>query len=295
MKLTQLKYFLTVCKYGSFSSASKALFVSQPAISQAIRDLESEYNIVLFLRNNNHLELTDDGKWLQQKADNLMRQAEDLRKDLIARAENRLAVKIGIAPMLGNMLFYPIINDMQKQLPDIVLDVKEAGSLEVRRWLERGTIDLGLCLLDCMDLSKVNYSKLDERELKLCVPKSHPLAHRTSVSFDELAKHQICMLGEDSYQNALIKRKFDDANVKPNVLLYSSQLSSLFTLLSHGNCCGFMLDGLVGQDYVLVSMQDPIMLQIGLVWNAKLPDYSHVNHVRRYLKRALKGTQPTIT
>ena len=113
MKLTQLKYFLAVCKCGSFSGASKVLFVSQPAISQAIRDLEREYNIVLFSRNNNHLELTDDGKWLQQKADNLLRQAEDLRNDLIARAENRLAVKIGVAPMIGNMLLYPRIADMQ--------------------------------------------------------------------------------------------------------------------------------------------------------------------------------------
>ena len=208
MKLTQLKYFLAVCKYGSFSSASKSLFVSQPAISQAIRDLENEYNIVLFLRNNNHLELTDDGKWLQQKADILMRQAEDLRKDLIARAENRLAVKIGVAPMIGNMIFYPLINDMQNQLSDIILDVKEAGSLEIRRWLDRSTIDLGLCLLDCMDLSKFSYVKLNDLELKLCVHKSHPLALKKSVSFQELSKHQLCLLGEDSYQNTLIKKKF---------------------------------------------------------------------------------------
>lgn len=288
MKLTQLKYFLAVCKCGSFSGASKVLFVSQPAISQAIRDLEREYNIVLFSRNNNHLELTDDGKWLQQKADNLLRQADDLRNDLIARAEKRLAVKIGVAPMIGNMLFYPGIADMQKQLPDIVLDVKEAGSLEIRRWLDRGAIDLALCLLDCVDLGKFSYTKLNDFELKLCVHKSHPLAHRTTISFQELAKHQICMLGEDSYQNTLLKHKFEEAGAKPNVLMYSSQLSSLFTLLSHGNCCGFMLDGSVGDDYVLVSMEEPIILQIGLVWDAKLPDYSHVNLVRRYLKRTLK-------
>lgn len=289
MKLTQLKYFLTVCKYGSFSSASKALFVSQPAISQAIRDLESEYNIVLFLRNNNHLELTDDGKWLQQKADNLLRQAEDLRKDLIARAESRLVVKIGVAPMIGNMMFYPIINDMQKQLSDIVLDVKEAGSLEIRRWMERGAIDLGLCLLDCVDLTRFHHTQICELELKLCVHKTHPLAQHKTISFAELSKYQICMLGEDSYQNTLIKSKFELANVKPNVLMYSSQLSSLFTLLSNGNCCGFMLDGFVGDEYVLVSMEEPIMLQIGLVWDAKLPEHSHINRVRRYLKRALKN------
>ena len=217
-----------------------------------------------------------------------MRQAEDLRKDLIARAENRLAVKIGVAPMIGNMIFYPLINDMQNQLPDIILDVKEAGSLEIRRWLDCGTIDLGLCLLDCMDLSKFSYVKLNDLELKLCVHKSHPLALKKSVSFQELSKHQLCLLGEDSYQNTLIKKKFEQAGAKPNVLMYSSQLSSLLTLLSHGGCAGFMLEGYVGEDFVLVSMDDPIMLQIGLVWNGKLPEYSHVNRVRRYLKRALK-------
>ncbi len=291
MKLTQLKYFLEVCKHGSFSNASKALFVSQPAISQAIRDLEKEYNVVLFLRHNNHLELTEDGKWLQQKADHLLRQADDLRKDLLARAENRLVVKIGVAPMLGNMYFYPGINEMQKQLSDIVLDVKEAGSLEISRWMERGSIDLGFCLLDCLDLSKISYKKLNDLELKLCVHKSHPLANRTSITFSELSNYQICMLGEDSYQNFLIKQKFDEANVKPNVLMYSSQLSSLFTLLSYGNCCGFMLEGFGGSDYVLISMEQPIMLQVGLVWDAKLPEYSHVHKVRRYLRNTFKKRQ----
>ncbi|MGN1040406.1 MAG: LysR substrate-binding domain-containing protein [Candidatus Fimimonas sp.] len=295
MKIAQLRYFLAVCKHGSFSNASKTLFVSQPAISQAIRDLENEYNVVLFLRNNNHLELTDDGKWLQQKAENLLRMVDELSRDLIDRAEKRLVVKTGVAPMIGNLYFYPMLNDMQKQLPDLVLDVKEAGSLEIRRWLETGTIDFGFCLLDCVDLSKYNYTVLNELELKLCVHKTHPLANKGSVSFAQLANHQICLLGEDSFQNKLIKQKFEQANVKPNVLMYSSQLSSIFTLLSYGICCAFMFDGLVSDDYVLLSMDDPIFLKIGMIWDPKLPDYSPVHRVRRFVRGAFKKFNSSIT
>ena len=67
MKLVQLKYFLAVCKYGTFSGAAKDLFISQPAISQTIRELESEYHVRLFDRTNNRLVVTASGFWQRRK------------------------------------------------------------------------------------------------------------------------------------------------------------------------------------------------------------------------------------
>lgn len=289
MKLIQIRYFLAVCKYGTFANASKALFVSQPAVSQSIRELEKEYNILLFSRNNNRLVLTEDGKWFQYKCENLLRIADDLENDLKERFEQRRVVKIGVAPMAGNIFFYPIINDMRKHLEDIVPDVREAGSLEINRWIEVGAIDLGYGLINCIDNLKTNYYKLNDAELKFCVHKSHPLASYKELEFKDLENYKICMLGNDSYQNTLLTNKFKDEGIKPNVLMYSSQISSIITMLSYGNCGAFMFDGIVNDEqFVSISMKEPIILSLGIIWNNLSQDFIHVNTVRKYLINAFE-------
>lgn len=133
MKLIQLKYFMSACKCGNFSEAAKNMFVSQPAISQAIRDLEREYSVRLFDRNNNRLFITEDGKWLYDKAELLLQIADEISAELHARSQNKSYVKIGLAPMAGNIYFYSIINRMIKDNFNITPEFIFCRSGSVRR------------------------------------------------------------------------------------------------------------------------------------------------------------------
>ena len=71
MTLNQLKYFCTACRTHSITKAAEELFATQPTISIAIKDLEAEFNIILFTRNGNHLELPSSGEVFYEKAKNL--------------------------------------------------------------------------------------------------------------------------------------------------------------------------------------------------------------------------------
>ena len=64
MKLLQLKYFQTICKYNNITRASNELHVSQPSLSNVIRDLEEEFGVTLFQRLSKGLSLTEEGKVL---------------------------------------------------------------------------------------------------------------------------------------------------------------------------------------------------------------------------------------
>ena len=64
MNINQLVYFVTVVKYNNITKAAKELYISQPAISLAIKDLEKEFGLTLFKRKNNVLTLTQHGKYL---------------------------------------------------------------------------------------------------------------------------------------------------------------------------------------------------------------------------------------
>lgn len=289
MKLIQLRYFMSVCKYSSFSTAARNMYVSQPAISQAIRELESEFNIRLFDRINNRLVITDDGKWLYKMAEDLLRRTEEIEDELRARSVNKRCVRIGIAPMAGNIYFYPILNDMRNELTNVILDVREAGSLEIRGWLESNAIDLGLCLLDNFSSDRISMNKLTDVELKFCVHKSHPLANKKSLTLSDIAKHRICMLREDSYQNIFIKRLFEQAGEQLQVMMYSSQLNSIMTMLSYGNCGAFLFDGIVkDSSFITIPLNPNIKLSLGMVWDNQQQETAPVSQVLKYISSCFK-------
>ncbi|MFR3347575.1 MAG: LysR family transcriptional regulator, partial [Christensenellales bacterium] len=72
MKISQLRYFMTVCRYNNITKAAEELYVSQPAISSSIKDLETEFGVKLFYRQNNKLLLTDEGEYFLDKVTDIL-------------------------------------------------------------------------------------------------------------------------------------------------------------------------------------------------------------------------------
>ena len=101
MTLNQLKYFCTACRTRSITKASERQFKSaeysvtiiaydampetQPTISIAIKDLEAEFNIILFARNGNHLELTSAGETFYEKAKDLLKHSTEMQNEFSFR------------------------------------------------------------------------------------------------------------------------------------------------------------------------------------------------------------------
>ena len=82
MKLIQLEYFCAVSRYHSITQAAQKLYVTQPAISSAIRELEKEFSINLFTRSKNHLTLTTEGEAFYQKASTLLATIHETESEL---------------------------------------------------------------------------------------------------------------------------------------------------------------------------------------------------------------------
>lgn len=105
MKIIQLEYFCAVSQYHSITKAAQKLFVTQPAISNAIRELEKEFSVNLFSRFNNHLTLTREGELFYQKADALLQTIRQTSSQLYDLGKQVLPVKIGIPPLLSTLFF----------------------------------------------------------------------------------------------------------------------------------------------------------------------------------------------
>ena len=107
MKLTQLEYFCTAVQCGSITQAAKKLYVTQPAISGAIRELEKEFSVALFTHSRNKLSLTEDGQRFYDRAEQLLREVSTATQQLHDLGTLSQPVCVGIPPLRPAPIRHP--------------------------------------------------------------------------------------------------------------------------------------------------------------------------------------------
>ena len=110
MKIVQLEYFCTVSQYHSITQAAQKLYVTQPAISNAIKELEKEFSVSLFVRSKNHLTLTTEGELFYQKARELLASIKQTTQQFYDLGKQIPPIRIGIPPLLSTIFFQSILS-----------------------------------------------------------------------------------------------------------------------------------------------------------------------------------------
>jgi DNA-binding transcriptional LysR family regulator len=269
MKIIQLRYFKAVATYLNFTKAAEKCFVSQPAISAAIKDLEEEYDVQLFHRDNNKLILTEEGEVFLSRCNYLLDYVDKTEVIMKDMGKKYNLIKIGIPPMIGTFIFPSIYKAFMQKYPNVEIELFEAGSVSVRKAVEMNAIDLGIAILNEVPLEKFNYLKTTETELHFFVSKNHPLAKKEVITLKDLNNEKIILLKSDSYQNMKVKERFKQNNIELNVMLYTSQINMIVEMLSYGNVGAFLFKeiGNYYNDLVSIPLDEPIKIEIGLLWN----------------------------
>ncbi len=269
MTILQMKYFIAVCEHGSLTAASKALFVTQPALSTAINQLEKMYNLKLFERKNHGLVLTPDGEFFYEKAKLILNSLDIFDKDLKDLAQNKHTLRIGVPPMIGSFLFPKIYNQYMLLHPDAKFEIWEEGSLSIRQKIQSKALDIGFSILN--DSSNENYEKEDiiETELLYCVNRHNPIRSKQKVTIDDIKDEPIILLKEGFFQNKLINQLYKDVDVEPKIILVSSQLSVIRNFVKMNAGGAFLMRELIDKDdpeIIGLPFVSPLTLKIGLIW-----------------------------
>lgn len=145
MELRQLRYFAAVATHENFSKAARQLYIAQPALSRSIRLLEEELGVRLFERHLRGATLTPEGRALLDRADFLLRAADDIRRDLHdAQAAPSGPVIIGMTPNFAAMVGAELAHEVRQTYPRAQLRIVEAYSPDLRDGLRKGSIDLAV-------------------------------------------------------------------------------------------------------------------------------------------------------
>lgn len=146
MDLTQLRRFLAAAEAGNFRRAAAALHVSQPALTQSIKNLETTLGVELFERGARGVTLTRFGEVLVPRAKMMLNERERIAIDLESvRSRDAMQVTVGVAPYFTRQLFPTAVLRLQHHLPTVKVQVIEAHTTELVKALQEGAIEFAFC------------------------------------------------------------------------------------------------------------------------------------------------------
>jgi len=235
MELRHLRYFLAVAESLSFTRAAIALSVTQPTLSQQIRQLEDSIGCALLDRVGRHVRLTPAGDLFRAYAGRVLNE--------ISAAENALAelqglmrgtLRIGVFQSFNSSLLPPILGAFSEAYPDIRVIVRQLPTREMEAQLVRGDLDLGIAYVT-PESSRIESEKLFEEVMTLVVSDRHPFARRREITAEQLAEQPLVVLTQQFPSRLLVSRWFAEAGVEPRVRIEIDSTDTILATVQRSN------------------------------------------------------------
>lgn len=246
MNLYQLTTFVTVISEGSMTAAADKLFLTQPAVSQQIRNLEEELGVELLVRGVRQIKPTPQGEILYEHSRKILhhvQQAEIAIRSMGAELKGNLV--IGSLNSLGLHMMSPIIGRLLRHNPDLMVKIDYNKGEELLRAFQRGSIDV-IILPEVkkefnvtMD-SDIEAKFLNKEEMWLVSSgKGSNIPQQMTIS--ELCDYPIVHFsGEYPYFDALLTQKMMASGKKLSVIFESSNVGTLKRVIESGIGLGFL-------------------------------------------------------
>lgn len=235
MELHQLRYFLAVARFHSFTRAAEHEHVAQPSLSQQIRKLENELGAPLFDRLGRRIRLTALGERFLEHARRVLADLESARHDVDEMLGlSRGQVSIGVIPTVAPFLLPPALARCAREFPKVSISVREDLTNSLLRQLAEGEIDLALLSLPVKGPEFVAEPLLTDRML-LAVPSKHPLwRQRRRAALPDVAHESFLLLKDGHCFRDDVLELCKASRMNPHVVFEGGQLETLVAMVAAG-------------------------------------------------------------
>lgn len=239
MDLKQIEYFVRVAELGSFTRASSALNVAQPALSRQVRLLEVELRQSLLLRNGRGATPTEAGKLLLEHGRGILHQVDRAREEL-GRVRGALAgrVAIGMPPSIAKVLTVPLSRDFRARLPHAALSISEGLSFAMQESLINGRLDIAL-LYGAVAAPGLEITPLLEEDLFL-VQRQTSRKTSQSVTLKEIAALPLIIPTRPNAIRMLVESEMANINCHPTIALEIDGVPAILDLVLDGAGCAVL-------------------------------------------------------
>jgi LysR family transcriptional regulator, cyn operon transcriptional activator len=228
LEIRHLRYFLAVAEAGSFTRAADRLGLSQPSVSQQMRDLEAALRVPLFQRRGRRILLTPPGLIFQEHARAILHQLETFLQELNSEpGQLRGALRLGVIPVLNVALVPHLIGLFGANHPGISVTVEEISSTEIETGLEEGRMDVGLGFVT-RHSPNLRYERLCQDKFAVIVSEIHPWAKRRVIPFADLHQERLVQLPDTFVMRRMTDEICRNHQVCPRTV---AEMNAIETLL----------------------------------------------------------------
>jgi len=238
-KLDAYRIFNEVAKQKSFSKAAKVLYMTQPAVSQTIMNLEQELGTRLFTRTSKGVALTNDGQLLYEYISSAVSLIEMGEKKL-SESRNLMfgEMKIGVGDTVSKYYLLPYLEKFHSDFPNIKLKIINRTTPELCAMLKSGEIDIAVCNLPVKDPALEILKCIDIHDIFVCGEKYRYLSIKPR-SIEEILQFPVILLESKSNSRQYVEKYFLSKGIKiqPEIELGSHDLLLEFAKFNFGISC----------------------------------------------------------
>ena len=266
MTLTQLNYFITIAEVKSINKAAEQLYVSQPSLTSAVRELEKELGITLFYRSGRGVTLTNDGSEFLLYARQLIGQYEAILEKY--GKNGSLRKKFGVSTQHYSFAVKAFV-DMAKEfdMSKYAFAIRETRTAEVIRDVSTMRSEIGILYLSdfnrkslekMMKSAGLEFHYLIECQAYVYLWKNHPLAGEDSISFQQLADYPCLSFEQGDDSSFYLAEEILSTNEYPRVIHANGRatmLNLMVGLNGYTLCSGIICEELNGNEFAAVPFR----------------------------------------
>lgn len=235
MDIRQLQYFVGIAETGRFSDASRMLFVTQSAVSQQIKQLEEELGTQLFVRQPHSVTLTESGQELLPLAKKVLRGVAECR-DRISDLKGLLCgtLNIGLTYSLEPYIRETMLAFMMRY-PKVKVNAYYKSLSELLRMLKDHDIDIMFSMMPTSPHEFATSIPLTEYRLAAIMRKTHPLAKKKLLHFQDLLPHKLILPEKGLRDRNAIESFIHAETGELNVVSLISDVNAIMNILQESN------------------------------------------------------------
>lgn len=272
--LRQLQYFVAVCEQGTVSGAAHTLSISQSAVTEAIKDLETDLGVSLFERHPRGLNITHRGHQFLRHATTILADVSDARNAF--REQDNAAsgdLHLGVTSLVAGYVLSDILARYRRANPAVNVSAIEDNGDYLEHLLIGGELDVAVTIISNLrDRMALQADILEVSPYRLWLPLGHRLSALESISLTDVSSEPLIMLTVDEIEEATVKL-LGAFGARPNVAFRTRSVEAVRSLVATGAGVALLPD-LVYRPWSLegdridsrdVSGSLP-MVQVGVVW-----------------------------
>lgn len=232
MSIRHLRIFIMVADCGKMSIAAKKLFITQPSVSQAIKEIEEYYGVKLFERLSKKLYITEDGEYLLKYARHIVQSFEEMEMGLKNKGQ-KMCLRIGATITVGSYMLNDIINKIEKNNKDISTKITINNTEFIQNMILNSELDVAIVegVVTNKDLIK---KTIFRDKLTLVVGKNHKFHNRKEISINDLMGEDIISREEGSGSKKIFENILKENNIDVNIKMSSTDTEAIKNAVIQG-------------------------------------------------------------